>query len=124
MANDPNAAELVAAAATPAARFPLAGSRTTIGVVKLDVAPLVLVSTFTRAWGGADPTKILHNQGSEQSLYPPWNRTVQVVKFTPPMDELRVASVFNRQWNGIGGIGYVPSFPQLDRKNTTWPHAS
>lgn len=29
----------------------------------------------------------------------------------------------NRRWGGIGGFQYIPSFPQLNRFNTTWPLA-
>lgn len=35
-----------------------------------------------------------------------------------------VAFNYSRTWNGIGGFAYIPSFPQLSRKETTWPHAT
>ena len=31
---------------------------------------------------------------------------------------------YTRQWNGLGGVIYIPSFPQLERKETAWPHAT
>lgn len=35
-----------------------------------------------------------------------------------------VALSYTRMWNGIGGTIYLPSFPQLDRQETVWPHAT
>lgn len=124
MPNDPNAAELSAASATPSAVFPLAGTVRSAPLFVVDPQPVPTISTaVTRAWGAADPTKILHNEGNEQSLFPPSHRTAALEIQVPPYFDVELASIFSRQWNGIGGTGYLPSFPQWDRKVTTYPMA-
>lgn len=126
MANDPALGVFTLVPLAPSLTFPLSGSKQTVGV---KIAPTIAstaknIAAFTRTWAASDPTKVLHNESDEQSLFPPWNRPVSVRVIVPPILVVAVHHVTNRQWNGIGGIGYLPSFPQLDRKNTTWPHAS
>lgn len=121
-----NAPNTTWAFATPTPRYPLLGvARSSRVFLAVAVADDVVSANFVRTWGGANPDVMFHNQSDEQTLFPPRNLAAQVVLDDGgwPFD-IHVAAVMNRQWNGIGGIGYLPSFPQLDRHNTTWPHAS
>lgn len=125
MANDPNLALVTFRFPTPSSTFPLAGAVTAVGVgIARPAIPTPIAVGYTRTWGGANPVVLLHNQGSEQSLFPPSDRTGDVGLLNAPVGSTVVAAVMTRQWNGIGGIGYLPSFPQLERHVTTWPHAT
>lgn len=39
------------------------------------------------------------------------------------LDSFRRINGF-RYWNNCSGGNYIPSFPQLERNETTWPHAT
>lgn len=54
--------------------------------------------------------------------FPNQNRSAQVRLMKVPVLILRLDA--ERTWNGIGGVFYIPSFPQLSRQETTWPHAT
>lgn len=56
------------------------------------------------------------------------SRTVDVEEVTPYIftgehTRVDIAASFHHEFVGIGGIRYIPSFPQLERDNTTFPHA-
>lgn len=92
---------------TPTPRFPLVGVARSSGVkAALPQLADLAVATITRAWHP------IYTGMARSSVVAP--------RYWAP--DAR-ATVVNRQWNGFG-TGYVPSFPQLDRHNTTWPHAS
>lgn len=83
-----------------------------------------LLTGYTRTWGASNPDVMFHNQSDEQSLFVPQDRNAAVFEEDlSPFDGIDVASIITRSWNGIGGVGYLPSFPQWDRKVTTFPMA-
>lgn len=50
-------------------------------------------------------------------------KTAVMPHFDPTEVPMRRGITGARRWGGIGGFLYTPSFPQLDRKRTTWPFA-
>lgn len=56
-----------------------------------------------------------------QHLFPPSERSGPVVKRGTEGVAQTKTKVAVRRWNGVGGIQYVPSFPQLDLKETSFP---
>lgn len=79
-------------------------------------------------WIKADGSKPFRWQLMNNSLIgsnrasDPTSKTVQIGFFFGEPLILEVDG--ERQWNGIGGFIYIPSFPQLERKETSWPHAT
>jgi hypothetical protein len=49
------------------------------------------------------------------------NRVLKVTRVNPTVLIKRIDGF--RTWNGFGGLVFIPSFPQLNRRKTTWPHA-
>lgn len=108
---------------TPRSTFPLIGVDLSMGVLIQD--PDLGIDhpvTFTRLWNGGPGDAYFHAY-NEQSLFPEQMRTMGVLIQDPDL-EIGHDFLYTRQWNGIGGLAYIPSFPQLERKQTTWPHAT
>ena len=103
--------------------YPL-GSTARSGVAQIDDGgntPLPI--TATRVWRND-----LFNSGTNipQNLYPSVNRTVaiRIQQVGVIGAEANLGIQGNRRWAGLGGLVYIPSFPQLSRNETTWPHAT
>lgn len=89
------------------------------------------IEVTTRRWGGDD--YLIDDPGRVNMR---WDRErrrrtisghVVVHRISPDFDEFELlASAFpgRRNWAGIGGFLYIPSFPQLRRKETLWPDAT
>lgn len=125
-----NAATILVRAYAPSRLFPLVGATYSGTTQRADRANVRELVAPTYVWNGG-PTdapwgNVLHNQSDEQSLFPKqvFSGAVRVMLNPIGSPGMVLRAVMTRQWNGIGGVGYVPSFPQLDRHNTTWPHAS
>lgn len=90
--------------------FPLGGAVTVAADAIVAPAVNIVGITPARTWGGSI--------GGD--LFPPVTRAAAVAIVAPAVNALRVTAV--RHWGGIGGIVYVPSFPQVPRE-TTFPKA-
>lgn len=95
--------------------------------------------TVVRTWG--DDDRVYDSNGDGVPDFPlranmRWGRErrrravfIGLHEVNPPTDitmpqrTVDVAVRGNRIWGGIGGFSYIPSFPQLNRKLTTWPTA-
>lgn len=96
---------------TPVPKFPLGGVARSMAV-KLNTwdAPSIQISSFTRTWS---------------PIYTGMPRSMDVKFHVGMLDGHNYPmDVYVRKWNGFGGIQYLPSFPQLSRNETTWPHAT
>lgn len=124
----PVSARVKYTAPIPLAQFPLVGAALSMAVNIFDPQifyDALSVGTRTQTWNGGPGDNFVHNQGSEQNLFPPQNRVFSVTIFSPDLFYQALNPIsYTRQWNGIGGFIYIPSFPQLSRRETTWPHAT
>ena len=104
-------ANIVVQFPTPTPKFPLLGVARSMAV-KTVIAepPSIKIDPYTRTWS---------------PYYTPFARSAAVFLVTDMMDgHNKAMDNYQRFWAGIGGIKYLPSFPQLSRNETTWPHAT
>lgn len=95
---------------TPSPKFPLGGVALSMPVFINLWEPKQERFLFTRTW---------------RPIYTGMPRNMPVFLQVGMLDGHNNALVtYTRQWNGIGGFRYLPSFPQLSRNETTWPHAT
>lgn len=82
-----------------------------VNAVLLDLIPISI-----------DATKPFNGDLMNNSVFDLWNYNVDVKVIK--VDLLFLSVDGSRTWNGFGGFQYIPSFPQLNRQETSWPHAT
>lgn len=97
--------------------YPVSGVHSTVTIAFEDQSPLteelnLTLSTHTTIYA------------MNNSVFVLWDRTVDVIAEEQHIGQQEFVIDNNRRWNGVGQTFYIPSFPQLERNATTWPHAT
>jgi hypothetical protein len=89
------------------------------GIYTVDIAPPVeVLDSVTYTWNHHFSTIQDH-----WSIFDPYQQTV-TFNFIGELLPILTLDNVSQRWAGLGGLVYIPSFPQLNRNATTWPHAT